>query len=159
MFKIVLDVFCGATFLVMVFRDDEWKRMFYFAAYIAYTGIIVVVHLIFIFWDRDEEATAANSCTEIELNSDTKKGWLDTPYKDLNNCKYWIRFYIGVGQLIGLLISFCIQSHFVLVLYSHYKNALLVKAKGGCLPDIDPQVVQISNLPNFSSDNSTSGRV
>ena len=68
MFKIALDVFCGATFLVMVFRDDEWKRMFYFAAYVVYTGIIVVVHLIFTFWDRDEEKTTEKSCAEIELN-------------------------------------------------------------------------------------------
>ena len=56
----------------------------------------------------------------------------------MNDCKYWIRLYIYIGQCLGLLFFFCVQFHFVLVLYSHYKNALMVKAKGGCMPDIDP---------------------
>ena len=135
--KIALDIFCGATFLVMVFRDSEWVRMLYFAVYLVYTAIIIVVHLIFALWDRDEEASASNTCSDIELKQETDKGWKDTPYKDMDDCRYWIRFYIALGQLFGLLIFFVVQFHFVLVLWSHYKNSLLVKSKGGCMPDVD----------------------
>ena len=53
--KIVMDIFCGTTFLFMVFRDSEWNRLFYLATYMAYTGIVIATHLIFFFWDRDEE--------------------------------------------------------------------------------------------------------
>ena len=60
-----------------------------------------------------------------------------------------------------MAILFFFQGHFLADLYTHYKNALLVKSKGGCLPDFDANDVQISNLPTFSSgdDSGTSGRV
>ena len=53
--KVALDIFCGMTFLLMIFKDGESSRLFYFAAYMAYTGIIIAVHLVFIIWDQDEE--------------------------------------------------------------------------------------------------------
>ena len=115
--------------------------MFYFTAYLVYTGIITVVHLIFTFWDKDEEIKTQKTCTDIELNSEQTNPWLTSPYKDMDDCLYWVRFYIAMGQVFGMSIFLFVQTHFVLVLYTHYKNALLVRSKGGCLPDIDSQAV------------------
>ena len=33
-----------------------------------------------------------------------------------------------------------LQVHFILVLYTHYKNSHLTKSKGGCMPDVEPNV-------------------
>ena len=91
-----------------------------------------------------------------------KDPWADSPYKNMDDCLTWVRFYIGLGSLFFMTALIFFQSHFALVLYTHYKNAMLVKSKGGCLPDADANDVQITNLPTFSSvmdDSSTSGRV
>ena len=53
--KVAMDIFCGATFLLMVFKDSEQKRLFYFAAYVCYSVLIVILHLIFLFWREDED--------------------------------------------------------------------------------------------------------
>ena len=63
--QIALDIFCGATFLLMLFKDSEQKRLFYFAAYLVYSGMIIVMHLIFFFWDKDEEVATNKICTEL----------------------------------------------------------------------------------------------
>ena len=57
-----------------------------------------------------------------------------------------------------MAIFLSIQAHFSLVLYTHYKNAFLVRSKGGCLPDIDAQTVQITNFPTFATANDDSSR-
>lgn len=41
---------------------------------------------------------------------------------------------------VGILISFCLQVHFMMVLYRHYKNAKLFKHLGGCQPDDDHEI-------------------
>ena len=63
--RVAMDIFCGATFLLMVFKDSEQKRLFYFAAYACYSGLIVVLHLVFLFWDKDEEVASSKICTDI----------------------------------------------------------------------------------------------
>ena len=154
MIKVALDVFCGCTFLLMVFKDSEQKRLFYFAAYLVYTGIITVMHLIFAFWDKDEELKTNQTCTDLSLNSTGKKDpWEGTPYKDMEDCESKVRMYITIGTVFGMSVFFILQTHYVLVLYTHYKNALLIKSKGGCMPDPDSSdIVQMNNLPTFTSE-------
>ena len=56
-----------------------------------------------------------------------------------------------------------IQLHFVLVLWSHYKNAHLTKDKGGCAPVVDTNIqmggVAISTENSMSQNSVADGRV
>lgn len=62
-------------------------------------------------------------------------------------------------ELIGLLCGLGIQIHFILVLFTHYKNADLVKSSGGCMPDSGHNNVQMSDVQanDTSVDSSGSG--
>ena len=63
--QITLDVFCGVTFLAMVYRDSEYKRLYYFAAYCVYAMVNDVIFSIFIA-DKTDEINAANMmCNKI----------------------------------------------------------------------------------------------
>ena len=86
-----LDIFCGCTFLLMVFKDSETKRLLYFAAYLVYVGIITVMHLVFAFWDKDELLKSSQTCTDISLKTEKKDPWEGTPYKDMEDCEKKVR--------------------------------------------------------------------
>ena len=56
--QIALEVFCGATFLLMIYGDNELRRLMYFAAYCVYVIIVTSIRIIFLIWDRDEKVAA-----------------------------------------------------------------------------------------------------
>jgi len=62
-------------------------------------------------------------------------------------------------ELLGLVCGLAIQIHFMLVLYTHFKNADLVKSSGGCMPDSGRNNVQMSDVQatDTSVDSSGSG--
>ena len=39
-------------------------------------------------------------------------------------------------EFLSLLITLLVQAHFMIVLWSHYKNSHLTQAKGGCMPNV-----------------------
>ena len=53
--QIVMEIFCGCTFLYMAYRDTEKNRLLYFAAYAVYCVILGGLRMLFVFWDRDEK--------------------------------------------------------------------------------------------------------
>ena len=60
--QISLEIFCGATFLYMVYRDCERNRLLYFASYCVYAFTLGIIRLIFVFWDKDEKAIVTEYC-------------------------------------------------------------------------------------------------
>ena len=53
--QISLEIFCGSTFIYMVYRDNEKNRLLYFSAYAVYCVILASIRTVFVFWDRDEK--------------------------------------------------------------------------------------------------------
>lgn len=53
--SVSLDIFCGSTFLYMIYRDSQKSRLLYFATYAVYAFVVVGIHLIFVFWKQDEK--------------------------------------------------------------------------------------------------------
>ena len=64
--QISLEIFCGATFLLMVYRDSQQKRLFYFSAYVIYATSLGTIRMIFVFWDHDEKALVRNYCKAVD---------------------------------------------------------------------------------------------
>ena len=64
--KISLEVFCGCTFLYMVYKDSKLIRLLYFAAYVTYCAILAILHAVFLFWNRDEVQYGREFCQKVE---------------------------------------------------------------------------------------------
>ena len=60
-----IDIFCGVTFLLMVYKDSEQKRMFYFAAYVVYSVIVGIIRIVFVLWSRDEDNIVREFCNNL----------------------------------------------------------------------------------------------
>ena len=56
-------------------------------------------------------------------------------------------------ELIGLLCGLGIQIHFILVLFTHYKNADLVKSSGGCMPDVQANDTSVDSSGSGGNNN------
>ena len=64
--QIAVDVFCGGTFLWMVFRDSESKRMYYLGSYCIYVLVNLTIFAAMI-WDKSDEVKKADqACMDIE---------------------------------------------------------------------------------------------
>ena len=63
-FRVTLNLFCGVTFLLMVFRDSKQKRLYYFSAYAILLVFNAILHLVFVFWRQDEHTKAIKKCKE-----------------------------------------------------------------------------------------------
>ena len=62
-----------------------------------------------------------------------------TDFKDYNDCRSQMGLSVMRDEFLIIFIMAVFQIHFALVLYTHYKNSHLLKAKGGCAegpPDI-----------------------
>ena len=131
---IALEVFCGATFLLMIYGDNELRRLMYFAAYCVYVIIVTSIRTVFLIWDRDERVAAIKLCKNLsDMVSDGKiTGWEVTGYKDIVDCKTSVDHFQHWAALGLTLIGLIMQIHFCLVLFTHYKNANLTKENGGC---------------------------
>ena len=53
----------------------------------------------------------------------------------MSDCKSKVGSSMARDEFIVLLVTLLWQMHLILVLWTHYKNAHLVKSKGGCQPD------------------------
>ena len=94
--------------------------------------------MVFTFWQKDEAYKFRIICAEM---SDQVGGaWDKTDFKDEEDCKAQMARGAMIKEFIGLFLSILVQVHFVLVLFTHYKNAHLTKSKGGCMPDLEPNV-------------------
>ena len=142
--QVSLEVFCGVTFLMMVYRDSEQKRLFYFTAYVVYIVTLGAIRLFFVFWDHDEKALVRKFCEDVEAKivqpAGNDIGWKATDYTSLEDCKTSVGHAVLRDELITLVGALLIQAHFALVLYSHYKNAHLSKSRGGCGPDANEAI-------------------
>ena len=93
--QIALDIFCGGTFLAMVYRDNAQKRMYYLAAYCCYILINNIFVTIFIANKHDEQRAAIEICTKLnetpaEAIPGFKEGddiWEATEYDSLEDCE------------------------------------------------------------------------
>ncbi len=160
--QISLEVFCGCTFLYMIYRDREQNRLLYFTAYCVYAAMLATIRMVFVFWDHDEKQIIRSYCKQIEekvVLADVKpNGWEATEYKDMNDCKEQVGHTVMRDEFISLLLSILLQVHFALVLYAHYKNAHLVKSKGGCQDDAPD--IQLGNVvPNTDTSGDGGRRV
>ena len=71
---------------------------------------------------------------------DGKGTWESTDFRDVNDCKSQVGASVARDEFISLLITFLLQIHFCMVLFTHYKNSHMVKSKGGCQPDAPTDV-------------------
>ena len=98
--------------------------------------------MVFVFWDHDEKALVRDYCNNLSLNlvttEEDKLGWGKTQFSDIEDCKSQVSWSVMKDEFIGLLFALVIQFHFVMVLFTHYKNAHLAKEKGGCGAPVDP---------------------
>ena len=83
-FRVTLNLFCGITFLLMVFRDSKQKRLYYFSAYAIFLVFNAILHLVFIFWRQDEHLKAIQKCKEEGVSFPLDK------CVETKLTKYWI---------------------------------------------------------------------
>ena len=144
----------------MFFRDSEEKRLFYFTAYCVYAGILFAFRMIFTLWDHDESQFVAKYCDGTEENlAEEKKDWLEKGFKSYEDCKAQVGSKVEWDEAFQLFVTIFIQVHFLLVLYSHYKNAHLTKEKGGCMPDVNADIQMGSAISQMEDSNATARNV
>ena len=84
------EAFCGATFILMVWKDSAQKRLFYFSAYLVYALLIGVIRIVFTFWNKDEQQMTAAICNTLNerapLPGQTDQ-WAGTGYDNLADCQ------------------------------------------------------------------------
>ena len=154
-FIVALEVTCGISFLVMYFRDSEQNRLFYFSAYCVYVSILFTFRMIFTIWDHDENQFVASYCTGTQENLEAeKKDWLEKGFTSYEDCKSQVGSKVVWDEALQLFVTIFVQVHFILVLYTHYKNANMTKEKGGCLPNV-PQDIQMGNSLPMDDMNAT----
>lgn len=51
---VALEAFCGVTFLLMVAKDSEQARLFYFAAYAVQVVILTAMRVYFLVWGESQ---------------------------------------------------------------------------------------------------------
>ena len=141
--QISFELICMSTFLYMLWRDKESNRLLYFCAYCVSFLMLATIHLVFVFWDHDEKSLVRAYCHDIEekvVNAqETPNGWSVTDFKDYNDCREQMGLSVMRDEFLIIFLMAIFQVHFALVLYTHYKNSHLLKAKGGCAegpPDI-----------------------
>mmetsp|Transcript_24879 Transcript_24879/g.33988 ORF Transcript_24879/g.33988 Transcript_24879/m.33988 type:complete len:172 (+) Transcript_24879:3-518(+) len=134
--QISLEIFCGATFLYMAYRDNEKNRLLYFAAYAVYCFILGFIRMVFVFWDKDEKALVQQYCKtlqdQIDMAREGKPGWEATDFANVQDCRSQVGTAVARDELVSLLLTLFLQIHFCLVLWAHYTNSHMVKSKGGC---------------------------
>ena len=101
--------------------------------------------MIFVFWDHDEKALVRDYCNNLSLNlvttEEDKLGWSKTQFKDIADCQSQVAWSVMKDELIGLIIALFIQFHFVMVLFTHYRNSYKTKEEGGCLAEgVSPNI-------------------
>ena len=140
--QISLEIFCGVTFVRMLYRDNAQSRLFYFAAYVVYVGIVGVLRLVFVFWDKNEKQMVRDYCEAVDskIVQGNPDNWANTEYESLADCKAKVSSAVTRDEFIYVSIGLLLQLHFVLVVFTHYKNAPLTKSKGGTVADNDPDI-------------------
>ena len=133
-----LNFFCGTTFAVMVFKDTQFTRMCFFAAFQTYVLLILALELytlVFPFEDQQEamDVVLTRDCKQLEIN---EGGYENTVYKDLAECKEAIKSSSIKFAFVFIILIFLFQLHFCAVLYAHWKKAPYSKSKGGCESDL-----------------------
>ena len=110
--QISLEIFCGAAFLLMVYRDSQQKRLFYFSAYVIYAASLGTIRMIFVFWDHDEKLLVRNYCNAVDekvVQADQSGlGWGITDYADYEDCKHKVGTGVLIDEFIYLAISLLI---------------------------------------------------
>ena len=116
--QIAIDAFCGVTFLLMVYKDSEMKRLMYFTSYVIYSIIVGIIRLIFVFWGKDEQGFAQKFCTGVnDALENGEMDWKNTDFTSQDDCKSKVLFAMQRDEFIGYLILLLLQLHFVSVLY------------------------------------------
>ena len=142
-FQISLDFLCWLIFLVMVIRDSQQKRLFYFAAYCVYVALLSMSRLFFIVWDYNERPLVVEKCQQI--SNYVMEKWDQTDYKDVSDCRLQLGRMVLRDELLIECILIIVQVHFAQVLFTHYKNASVIRAKGGCQEEPEIQICTIES--------------
>ena len=105
-----LEIFCGVSFLYMIWKDSLMTRLYYFVAYCCYSGIAVAIRMVFIFWSRDENLKIRIECTKIEeetvmADPPNTNGWAATPYTDKDDCMTQMGLSVEIWELSYLVVS------------------------------------------------------
>ena len=59
---IALEIFCGCSFMLMVYKDNKMKRLFYFVAYCLYVVFSNLIRAVAAIWDPSR---AIKNCKDV----------------------------------------------------------------------------------------------
>ena len=131
--RLAFTLLTGVAYLNMVFDDSSHARKYFFFAYLAQVGFMIVfsIYLLMTGIATDEELTKA--CDNLEKHNFYK----DFGWKDDDACKDYLtqemRKYFIMITILALLLNW----HFCLVLEQHWKNAsTLSRIEGGLVDDV-----------------------
>ena len=109
---------CMALFFLMVFRDSEKHREYFLYSYIAFQ----VSSIVFAYWQfyqvMEERDTVARACADMQKKDQFKEmkiGSMQECYDVVNN-------YADRSVMTFVFIAVLLATHFILVVYSHWKN-------------------------------------
>ena len=71
------------------------------------------------------------------------QGFEKTEFTDMDDCIDKVDRSSKKVSAVLITVIFLIQLHFCCVVYTHWKNSHLTKAKGGCEPNIDEGDIQM----------------
>ena len=107
--QISLEMFCGISFLYMLYKDTQQNRMLYFSSYCVYAAFLFAIRAVFVFWKADEHEMVRQICHGIERDLELeKREWSSTDYKDARDCRRTIGHEVARDEMIGLLITLLI---------------------------------------------------
>ena len=69
----------------------------------------------------------------------------NTEFQDLDDCMNQVKTNSLRVNLIAIAVTLLFQIHFCRVIYTHYKRAHLPKSKGGTVPDLGAENIEMPN--------------
>ena len=134
--KIAFELFTGLTFLRMVYRDNEQSRLLFFTAFVVYVFCLGAIEIYYCFFpgDNEERQLVKDYCLSVEEALGTFDG---SEFASLQDCMDKTEKTVLRDEIIIIAAQIIVQIHFILVLYTHYKNAHLPISKGGTKADLD----------------------
>ena len=73
----------------------------------------------------------------------------------MDDCHTQVGHAVLKDELFYVSVAMILQVHFTLVLFTHYKNAHLTKAKGGCQQNVDPDIQMGNVVESMEDSNAT----
>ena len=116
--RAVLTVATGSLFLLMVNRDSEKHREWFYQSYIVYSICSVLFAYQTFQTKLEEEHVIDLTCQDMEKKGQFKEMLI----KDMDECHEVVDGYYQKGARLGLILVSLLVFYFCIVVRTHWKN-------------------------------------